>query len=44
MKKNFPFSKHILTRKSPTFEAQKNPQQDVMDFNFTGAWHYLLLN
>jgi len=27
MRKIFPFSKQVLTRKFPTFEAQKNPQQ-----------------
>ena len=45
MRKIFPFSKHVLPIKFPTFEAQKKPTTiAVMDFNFIGAWHYLLLN
>jgi len=30
MRKIFPFSKQVLTRKFPTFEAQKNPQQKML--------------
>ena len=45
MRKIFPFSKQVLTRKIPNFRSTKKPTTiAVMDFNFIGAWHYLLLN
>lgn len=45
MRKIFSFLKTSFNKKIPNFRSTKKPTTiAVMDFNFIGAWHYLLLN